>query len=311
MTTAESSTVPVQESSQQTSDPVPGGPRIEQSSSTLHRTQPRRQEELGNAASGLVPGQASGSSAPHSSGHSLDALQNTAEGDNATGDNPHRSAPGRPPGIRTDEAGLTERQRRVIEVIRDSVQRRGYPPSMREIGQSVGLSSTSSVAHQLMALERKGFLRRDPHRPRAYEVRGMDVVRPVPESTAGRPATSYVPLIGRIAAGGPILAEQSVEDVFPLPRQLVGDGELFVLKVSGDSMIEAAIMDGDWVTVRRQPVAENGDIVAAMIDGEATVKRLKREDGKIWLMPHNAAYEPIPGDSATILGKVVAVLRRL
>ena len=311
MTTAESSTVPVQESSHHASDLTPGGPRIEQPYSTLHRSQQRRQEELGNAASGLVPGQASGSSAPHSSGHSLDALQNAAEGETAVGETTQRSAPGRPPGIRTDEAGLTERQRRVIEVIRDSVQRRGYPPSMREIGQSVGLSSTSSVAHQLMALERKGFLRRDPHRPRAYEVRGMDVVRPVPESTAGRPATSYVPLIGRSAAGGPILAEQSVEDVFPLPRQLVGDGELFVLKVSGDSMIEAAIMDGDWVTVRRQPVAENGDIVAAMIDGEATVKRLKRDDGHIWLMPHNAAYEPIPGDSATILGKVVAVLRRL
>ncbi|MER6400011.1 MULTISPECIES: transcriptional repressor LexA [unclassified Kitasatospora] len=224
---------------------------------------------------------------------------------------PARSLPGRPPGIRTDEAGLTERQRRVIEVIRDSVQRRGYPPSMREIGQAVGLSSTSSVAHQLMALERKGFLRRDPHRPRAYEVRGVEVARPNTAETAGRPSTSYVPLVGRIAAGGPILAEQTVEDVFPLPRQLVGEGELFALTVRGDSMIEAAICDGDWVTVRRQPVAENGDIVAAMIDGEATVKRLKREDGRIWLMPHNPAYEPINGDNATILGKVVAVLRRL
>ncbi len=222
-----------------------------------------------------------------------------------------RSMPGRPPGIRTDEAGLTERQRRVIEVIRDSVQRRGYPPSMREIGQAVGLSSTSSVAHQLMALERKGFLRRDPHRPRAYEVRGVEVARPNTAEAAGRPSTSYVPLVGRIAAGGPILAEQTVEDVFPLPRQLVGEGELFALTVRGDSMIEAAICDGDWVTVRRQPVAENGDIVAAMIEGEATVKRLKREDGRIWLMPHNPAYEPIPGDNATILGKVVAVLRRL
>jgi repressor LexA len=206
---------------------------------------------------------------------------------------------------------LSEKQLAILDVIQRSVSQRGYPPSMREIGQAVGLSSTSSVAHQLMALERKGFLRRDPHRPRAYEVRGMEVARPAPESTGGRPATSYVPLVGRIAAGGPILAEQSVEDVFPLPRQLVGDGELFVLKVQGDSMIEAAICDGDWVTVRRQPVAENGDIVAAMIDGEATVKRLKREDGHIWLMPHNAAYEPIPGDNATILGKVVAVLRRL
>ncbi|MDT3397324.1 transcriptional repressor LexA [Streptomyces sp. B1866] len=222
-----------------------------------------------------------------------------------------RSLPGRPPGIRADSSGLTDRQRRVIEVIRDSVQRRGYPPSMREIGQAVGLSSTSSVAHQLMALERKGFLRRDPHRPRAYEVRASDQPTAQPSDTMGKPAASYVPLVGRIAAGGPILAEESVEDVFPLPRQLVGDGELFVLKVVGDSMIEAAICDGDWVTVRRQPVAENGDIVAAMLDGEATVKRFKREDGHVWLLPHNAAYQPIPGDEATILGKVVAVLRRV
>jgi repressor LexA len=223
-----------------------------------------------------------------------------------------RSLPGRPPGIRADSSGLTDRQRRVIEVIRDSVQRRGYPPSMREIGQAVGLSSTSSVAHQLMALERKGFLRRDPHRPRAYEVRASDT--PTTQSatdTTGKPSASYVPLIGRIAAGGPILAEESVEDVFPLPRQLVGDGELFVLKVVGDSMVEAAICDGDWVTVRRQPVAENGDIVAAMLDGEATVKRFKREDGHVWLLPHNSAYKPIPGDDATVLGKVVAVLRRV
>ncbi|MET7548895.1 transcriptional repressor LexA [Streptomyces sp. NBC_01724] len=224
---------------------------------------------------------------------------------------PARSLPGRPPGIRADSSGLTDRQRRVIEVIRDSVQRRGYPPSMREIGQAVGLSSTSSVAHQLMALERKGFLRRDPHRPRAYEVRGSDQPSTQPTDTSGKPAASYVPLVGRIAAGGPILAEESVEDVFPLPRQLVGDGELFVLKVVGDSMIEAAICDGDWVTVRRQPVAENGDIVAAMLDGEATVKRFKREDGHVWLLPHNSAYQPIPGDEATILGKVVAVLRRV
>ncbi|CAM5244630.1 transcriptional repressor LexA [Streptomyces] [Streptomyces violaceorubidus] len=200
----------------------------------------------------------------------------------------------------------------MIEVIRDSVQRRGYPPSMREIGQAVGLSSTSSVAHQLMALERKGFLRRDPHRPRAYEVRGSDQAASVqPTDTAGKPAASYVP------AGRPYRRRWSDpgrgvrEDVFPLPRQLVGDGELFVLKVVGDSMIEAAICDGDWVTVRRQPVAENGDIVAAMLDGEATVKRFKREDGHVWLLPHNSAYEPIPGDDATILGKVVAVLRRV
>ena len=182
---------------------------------------------------------------------------------------------------------------------------------MREIGQAVGLSSTSSVAHQLMALERKGFLRRDPHRPRAYEVRGTEATPSQSTDDQGKPAASYVPLIGRIAAGGPILAEESVEDIFPLPRQLVGEGELFLLKVVGDSMVEAAICDGDWVTVRRQPVAENGDVVAAMLEGEATVKRFKVEDGHAWLMPHNAAYQPIPGDAATILGKVVAVLRRV
>ena len=126
-----------------------------------------------------------------------------------------------------------------------------------------------------------------------------------------RPDATYVPLVGRIAAGGPILAEQAVEDVFPLPRQLVGDGALFLLKVAGDSMVDAAICDGDWVVVRQQPVAENGEIVAAMIDGEATVKTYKRRGGHIWLLPHNPAYEPIPGDDAMILGRVVAVLRRV
>jgi len=227
---------------------------------------------------------------------------------------------------RRGTTGLTARQTRVLEVIRASVESRGYPPSMREIGEAVGLSSTSSVAHQLMALARKGYLRRDPHRPRAYEVRAPDGGRLAPAAAATpgtapsgngngngseRPSASYVPVVGRIAAGGPILAEQSIEDVFPLPRQLVGDGEVFLLKVSGDSMIEAAIMDGDYVAVRRQPVAENGDIVAAMLDGEATVKRLRHRDGHRWLMPHNSAYEPIPGDDATILGRVVAVMRRV
>ena len=125
------------------------------------------------------------------------------------------------------------------------------------------------------------------------------------------PAPSYVPVVGRIAAGGPILAEQVVEDVFPLPRPLVGEGARFLLRVQGDSMIDAAICDGDWVVVRRQPVAENGEIVAAMIDGEATVKSLRRADGHVWLMPHNAAYDPIPGDDAQVLGRVVSVLRSL
>ena len=216
--------------------------------------------------------------------------------------------------------GLTQRQRRVLEVIRDSIERRGYPPSVREIGEAVGLSSASSVAHQLSVLQKKGWLRRDPNRPRALDVRlPGDTARPshTAPDLAGVPddvdvaAPTYVPLVGRIAAGGPVLAEQAVEDVFPLPRELVGEGTLFMLKVTGDSMVEAAICDGDWVVVRQQPTAENGEIVAAMIDGEATVKTLRRRDGHAWLMPANPAYDPIPGDEATVLVRVVAVLRRL
>jgi repressor LexA len=217
--------------------------------------------------------------------------------------------PGRPPGIRTHADGLTTRQSHIVKAIRDFVERTGYPPSMREIGAAVGLASTSSVAHQLSALEKKGAIRKDPHRPRAYSV----PPEPADEATttAELPATAHVPLVGRIAAGAPITAEQEVADVLELPRQLVGDGELFALEVVGDSMVGAAICSGDWVTVRRQPDAVSGDIVAAMLDGEATVKRLKREDGHVWLLPHNAAYEPILGDEASILGRVVAVMRRL
>ena len=219
--------------------------------------------------------------------------------------------------------GLTTRQRLVLETIREAVERRGYPPSMREIGEAVGLTSPSSVAHQLATLERKGYLRRDPNRPRAIEVTMPAEARATPvrsvapdeldETGSGdaRPRPSFVPVVGRIAAGGPILAEQAVEDVFPLPRQLVGEGTLFLLKVAGDSMVEAAICDGDWVVVRQQPVADNGEIVAAMIDGEATVKTFKRRDGHVWLLPQNPAYDPIPGDQATVLGRVVAVLRRV
>ncbi|MGY1841029.1 MULTISPECIES: transcriptional repressor LexA [unclassified Modestobacter] len=224
--------------------------------------------------------------------------------------------------------GLTQRQRRVLEVIRDSIERRGYPPSVREIGEAVGLSSASSVAHQLSVLQRKGWLRRDPNRPRALDVRlpgeqgttvgtgaGVEGLAAAGSASgvdeAGVPAPTYVPLVGRIAAGGPVLAEQAVEEVFPLPRELVGEGTLFMLKVAGDSMIEAAICDGDWVVVRQQPTAENGEIVAAMIDGEATVKTYKRRDGHVWLLPHNPAYAPIPGDDATVLGRVVTVLRRV
>ena len=226
----------------------------------------------------------------------------------------------------TDAGGLTPRQRKVLEVIRDWVERFGYPPSVREIGDAVGLTSTSSVHHQLRTLERKGYLRRDPHRTRAVDVRGPDdTVADEQDVTAGdqvaqdsaagplaqRPEPAFVPLLGDIAAGGPILAEQAVQSVFPLPREIVGEGTLFLLNVRGDSMTDAAIRDGDWVVVRQQPVAENGEIVAAMIEGEATVKTLRRRGGHVWLMPENPAYEPIPGDDATVLGRVVAVLRRL
>ena len=206
--------------------------------------------------------------------------------------------------------GLTERQRRILTEIRHAVETRGYPPSVREIGEIVGLTSPSSVNYQLKVLERKGYLRRDPHRPRALEVL---MPHEVDETGSGddRPTPAYVPVIGRIAAGGPILAEQSIETVFPLPTELVGDGELFLLKVVGESMIEAAICDGDWVVVRRQPDAVNGDIVAALLDEEATVKTFKRKDGKVWLLLHNSAFEPIDGDHAQVLGKVVAVLRRV
>jgi repressor LexA len=210
--------------------------------------------------------------------------------------------------------GLTHRQRLVLAYIAESVEQRGYPPSMREIGEAVGLASPSSVKHQLASLERKGFIRRDPNRPRAIEVRLPDpaaVEVDVTGSGDQLPAATYVPLVGRIAAGGPILAEQAVEDVFPLPKQIVGDGQLFMLKVIGDSMVDAAICDGDWVVVRQQPVADNGDIVAAMLDNEATVKTFKQRDGHNWLVPHNDSYEPILGDDAVILGKVTAVLRSL
>ena len=225
---------------------------------------------------------------------------------------------------------LTWRQRKVLQVIRDSVQKRGYPPSMREIGEAVGLTSTSSDSYQLSTLQKKGYLHRDVGRPRTVEVRlpGHPAVRPEQnrEEATEVPAggqdiasqeAAYVPLVGRIAAGGPILADEQVEDILPLPRQLVGEGTLFMLKVAGDSMINAAIADGDWVVVRRESDVENGDIVAAMLesdassDREATVKTFKKVDGHVWLIPHNPVYSPILADSAVIIGKVVSVLRRL
>ena len=223
-----------------------------------------------------------------------------------------------------DATGLTPRQQRVLATIKDSIENRGYPPSMREIGTAVGLTSSSSVAHQLKTLEEKGFLRRDPNRPRALEVflpevmaarRSMSSAEETSydETDIGNtaPPATYVPMVGRIAAGGPILAEERIEEVFPLPRSLVGEGTLFMLEVSGDSMVDAAICSGDYVVVRQQPTAENGEIVAAMIDGEATVKTFQRKDGHVWLLPHNVSYDPIDGTNATILGIVTAVLRRV
>ncbi len=217
---------------------------------------------------------------------------------------------------------LTPRQLKIVQVIEDSIRRDGYPPTLREIGDAVGLASTSSVSHQLSSLEKKGYLSRGAGRPRTAVVRllaGPAVEQQAVHTPGGGEGrrVAEVPLVGRIAAGGPILADQLVEDTIPLPRQLVGEGDLIMLRVVGDSMINAAIADGDWVVVRRESDVENGDIVAAMIesdtsaDGEATVKTFKKSAGHVWLIPHNPAYTPILGDQAKIIGKVVAVLRRL
>ena len=206
-----------------------------------------------------------------------------------------------------NEEGLTPRQLKILEVIQSALDSQGYPPSMREIGIAAGLSSPSSVKYQLEVLEEKGWIRRDPTRGRALEI-----LLPEGESDRGEIEMDQmraVPLVGRIAAGGPILAEQSIEETFPLPASLVGQGELFMLNVVGESMIDAAICDGDYVVIRAQKTCEKGEIVAAMIDGEATVKTFSRRDGKIWLLPANPNFSPIPGDNAEILGKVTAVLR--
>ncbi|MDS1271258.1 transcriptional repressor LexA [Lipingzhangella sp. LS1_29] len=211
---------------------------------------------------------------------------------------------------------LTARQRSVLNFITRYLQARGYPPSIREIGDAVGLASPSSVAHQLKVLQGKGYLHRDQNRPRAVEIRptgrGATGTDTTSTTRRARSGAAEVPLVGRIAAGGPILAEESIEDVLTLPRQLVGEGQLFTLTVVGDSMVDAAITDGDMVVVRQQPEASNGDIVAALLDDEATVKVFRRDDDhSVWLLPRNDNYEPLRGDNATILGKVVAVLRRV
>ena len=207
-----------------------------------------------------------------------------------------------------DENGLTPRQTKILLAIKEAMETNGYPPSMREIGEAAGLSSPSSVKYQLEALESKGWIRRDPSRGRALEVltpgdERFEDIKPE--------RTHNVPLVGRIAAGGPILAEQNVEELFPLPASLVGEGDLFMLKVVGDSMIDAAICDGDFVVIRSQKDANKGEIVAAMIDGEATVKTFSKKSGQIWLFPANDSYQPIDGNQAEILGVVTAVLRSL
>jgi repressor LexA len=219
------------------------------------------------------------------------------------------------PGTRRRKS-LSDKQLAILEMIQRSVATQGYPPSMREIGDAVGLSSLSSVTHQLNQLELSGYLRRDPKRPRALEILIETPARTMDDTVAAESNptigdATMVPLVGRIAAGVPITAEQQIDEVFPLPRQLVGKGELFMLKVVGDSMIDAAICDGDWIVVRQQKTAENGDIVAAMLDDEATVKVFQQRDGHTWLLPRNSAFAPILGDHAEVLGKVVSVLRAL
>lgn len=235
-------------------------------------------------------------------------------GSNAHGSNVHELPDGP-----ADEHGLTPRQRAILDAITASIDERGYPPSVREIALGVGLTSSSSVAYQIGILEKLGYLRRDPNRPRALVVADPHSASDDAELAGHKSAVhlevddsiAEVPLLGRIAAGGPILAEQTSDEVMSLPRQIVGHGDLFMLKVVGDSMVDAAICDGDWVVVRQQATADNGDIVAALLDGEATVKTFKQRDGHVWLMPHNPAYAPILGDSATVMGKVVTVLRKL
>ncbi len=204
-----------------------------------------------------------------------------------------------------DEHGLTARQLKILQAIKAALATNGYPPSMREIGAAAGLASPASVQYQLQALEKKGFIRRDPTRGRALEV----LLPGDPSEVAPVDNTRMVPLLGQIAAGGPILAEQVIEETFPLPESIVGQGELFMLKVKGDSMVDAAICDGDFVVIRSQKGCEKGEIVAAMIDGEATVKTFSMKDGHIWLLPANDSFAPIDGDTCEILGKVTAILR--
>ena len=206
-----------------------------------------------------------------------------------------------------DASVLNARQQAILVVVRDWAQRHGYSPSTREIADAVGVASTSTVSRHLRVLEDHGILRRGRSATRPIDVR---MFLDTGAARSAEPGTVGVPLVGVIAAGSPIVAEETAEETLTLPRDLVGRGELFGLTVRGDSMIDAAICDGDIVVVRRQSEAYNGDIVAALIDDEATVKVFRRRGGHVLLEPRNPAYEPIDGDRAVVLGKVVSVLRR-
>ena len=215
-----------------------------------------------------------------------------------------------------DFQDLTPRQKLVLQTIIDRMESDGYPPSVRDLIDASGLASVSSVSHQLSALEKRGYIKRGSNKARSIEIMkrpdGSDYASAPVIGTSQSDNLVDVPLVGRIAAGTGVAAIQDVEDVMSLPRDLTGFGELFMLKVTGDSMIDAGIFDGDFVVVRRQPSANNGDIVAALInDDEATVKTFKKRDGQVWLMPHNPAFEPIDGNNALIMGIVVTVLRKL
>lgn len=205
---------------------------------------------------------------------------------------------------------LTKRQLQVLEYIESAMRERGYPPSVREIGDAVGLTSPSSVHAHLSTLQRLGYLRRDPTKPRAIQVR----FDPLSGATVERRPPRHVPLVGNVAAGTDVLAEENIEETFPVPEDFTGDGDLFMLRVRGDSMIGAGIFDGDFVVVRSQPTAENGEIVVAGIPGdEATVKTFRREGDHITLIPHNERLAPMEftEDEVTIYGRVVTVLRKL
>ncbi len=202
---------------------------------------------------------------------------------------------------------LSSRQEEILNFIKTEIQKKGYPPSVREIGKAVGLSSSSTVHSHLTALEKKGFIRRDPTKPRALEV--LDY-RPTELPTISKRIRN-IPLVGRIAAGVPLLAQENIEDTFPLPYEFAQDESCFMLKVEGESMIEAGIMPGDYVIVKRQSAAENGDIVVAMLGDEATVKRFFREIDTVRLQPENPFMEPIRAKEVKVLGKVIGVIRRL